>query len=325
VKNKKILIIGGSGSLGHRLIERYIDDNEIYCMSRDETKHWNMSFYFNKLPQFNNLKFVIGDIRNSSKIKTVLRRIKPDVIVLAAAMKHIDKCELEPDECIGVNLFGTQVVLDEIENNLRYLKNLESVCFTSTDKACNPVSTYGMCKAVSENLMVEKSIHIPQVKFVSVRYGNILNSNGSIIPTLHTLGKDKNIGQFKLTNENMTRFIMTLDNSVDLIEHAILRADSGDVVIPKLVSCKIKDVLNIFSDLYEKPIAIGSIRPGEKITESLINTTQSIRTTKIDDYMHIKPVYKNYTNDGEMKEYTSELNCISSNQLHDLLSELQLI
>ena len=288
--NKKILIIGGTGSLGNELIKKYVNTNILYIMSRDESKHWHMSLYYNN---HQNLNFIIGDIRDKIKVQQTILRIKPDIIILAAAMKHIDKCEYESNECINTNLIGTQNVLDIIEAFSNILLNLDSVCFISTDKACSPVNIYGMCKAISESLMIEKSKYITNIKFVIVRYGNVLNSRGSIIPMLHKLGKDQNVKNFTITHPEMTRFIMTLEQSVQLIEHAILNAESGDIVVPNLISCKIIDLIEIFSSLYNKPIINGKMRAGEKISESLINETQSNRLICEKDYMYIKPPYKN--------------------------------
>jgi UDP-glucose 4-epimerase len=323
INNKVILIIGGTGSLGYKLTEKYLKGNIVYLMSRDESKHWKMNIDFNNNK---NLNFVIGDIRNRDKVRQTIIRINPNIIILAAAMKHIDKCEYESNECIQTNLVGTQNVLDEIENNKARLTNLETVCFVSTDKACSPVNIYGMSKAISESLMVEKSKYIKDVKFVCVRYGNVLNSRGSIIPMLHEIGSNKEILNFKLTDKRMTRFVMTLEQSVDLIQHAVLNAESGDIVIPQLISCKIVDLFDIFSELYNKPIVFDKLRPGEKMLESLINETQSMRLiTDSSGYMYIKPVYKNIMIDNEIKDYNSTINPLSKEELKSYLQNLNLL
>ena len=323
INDKVILIIGGTGSLGYKLTERYLEKNKVYLMSRDESKHWKMNIDFNN---HSNLNFVIGDIRNRDKVKQTILRINPNIIILAAAMKHIDKCEYESNECIQTNLIGTQNVLDELEYNKGELTNLETVCFISTDKACSPVNIYGMSKAISESLMVEKSKYISDIKFVCVRYGNVLNSRGSIIPMLHEIGKNKEIINFKLTDKRMTRFVMTLEQSVDLIQHAILNAESGDIVIPQLISCNIVDLFDIFSELYNKPIVFDKLRPGEKMLESLINETQSMRLiTDITGYMYIKPVYKNIMIENEVKDYNSTINPLSKEELKIYLENLNLL
>jgi len=323
MNNKKILIIGGTGSLGNQLTKRYLNNNTLYLLSRDESKHWAMSIDYNNHP---NLNFIIGDIRNKDKCQQIILRIKPDIIIMAAAMKHIDRCEYESNESILTNLTGTQNIVDIIECYKDILTNLEKVCFVSTDKACSPVNVYGMCKAVSECLMVEKSKYIDNIKFVTVRYGNVLNSRGSIIPMLHKLGQDDNVEKFKITHPDMTRFVMTLDQSVDLIEHALEKAESGDIVIPKLISCKITDLIEIFSEIYNKPTFIGGLRPGEKMLESLINETQSDRLLFGEDgYMYIKPPYKDIKTNNEVKDYNSKLNPLSKIELKEYLLNLNLI
>jgi UDP-N-acetylglucosamine 4,6-dehydratase len=159
MENKTILIFGGSGSLGHKLVDRYLSDNTIYVYSRDECKHWKMSISYKKHP---NLHFIIGDIRDFSKVQQSISRFNPDIIIIASALKHIDRCEYETNECISTNLLGTQNVLNVIES-LRHDLKLSKVCFVSTDKACSPVNIYGMCKAASECLMIEKSKYIPNI------------------------------------------------------------------------------------------------------------------------------------------------------------------
>ena len=323
MSNKKILIIGGTGSLGTKLTERYLNNNELYLYSRDESKHWSMAIDFKN---HKNLNFIIGNIKDTDKIRQTLIRYNFDIIILAAALKHIDKCEFESNECINTNLLGTQIVLNEIENNIQLLTNLKKVCFISTDKACSPINIYGMCKAVSESLIIEKAKYIENIKFVCVRYGNVLNSRGSIIPMLHKIGKNNEIKNYKLTDERMTRFVMTLEQSVDLIEHALLYAESGDIVIPKLISCKIIDLIQIFSEIYNKPIIKDKLRPGEKMLESLINETQSMRLLfGPEGYMYIKPVYKNLMINNEIKDYNSTINPLSKLELKKYLKNLHLL
>lgn len=323
IKNYKILVIGGTGSLGNALTKRYINDNEMYLYSRDESKHWAMGIDYN---HHKNLHFIIGNIADKEKIRQTLVRHNFDIVIMAAALKHIDKCEYETNECLNTNLLGTKNVLDEIENNLKLLTNLKSVCFISTDKACSPVNIYGMTKAASECLMIEKAKYINDVKFVCVRYGNVLNSRGSIIPMLHKMGQNKDITHYKLTDDRMTRFVMTLEQSVDLVEHALLHGESGDVVIPKLISCKIIDMIEIFSELYKKLIVHDKLRPGEKMLESLINETQSMRLQfGPNGYMYIKPPFKNIMTENEVRDYNSTINPLTKEELKDYLISLKLI
>ena len=326
IQNSKILIIGGTGSLGTELTKCYMPaehNNEIYLYSRDECKHWSLAIDYGH-PK--NVNFIIGNISNRDKIRQTLLRHNFDIIILAAALKHIDKCEHETNECLNTNLLGTKYVLDEIEDNIKLLTKLKGVCFVSTDKACSPVNIYGMTKAASECLMIEKSKYIKCVKFVCVRYGNVLNSRGSIIPMLHKMGANNDITHFKLTDERMTRFVMTLQQSVGLINHALVHGESGDIVIPKLISCRIKDLMEIFSEIYNKPIVMDKLRVGEKMLESLINETQSMRIANgPDGYMYIRAPYTNYSNGEEACDYNSKINPLSKTELANYLSSLGLL
>jgi UDP-N-acetylglucosamine 4,6-dehydratase len=325
INNKTILLFGGTGSLGYEIVKRYIANNIIINYSRDECKHWKMKLDFNNNK---NLSFIIGDVINKSKVEESILRIKPNIIIIASAMKHIDQCEYNSDQSLNTNLLGVKNILDMIEihkNNLA--SHLETILFVSSDKACSPINVYGMCKAISENLVIEKSYYVRNFKFVNIRYGNVLNSRGSIIPLLHTIGNDKSKTHFTLTNENMTRFVMTLEQSVDLIEHTILNGESGDIVIPKLVSMRVKDLVEIFSEKYNKPILVTGIKPGEKLLESLINESQSARLEINGDYTHIKSIF-NFNKtiiEEQLHDYNSKINPLSKNELKEYLNNLNLL
>ena len=315
LQNKKILIFGGTGSLGYSLVKRYINDNIIYNFSRDENKHWKMKLDFS---HNKNLFFIIGDIYNDLKIKETLSRVNPDIVIIASAMKHIDQCELNMSECINTNLLGIKNILDSIETlSLSSLSSLSNVIFISSDKACNPINAYGMCKSLSELLVIEKSYYIKNINFCNVRYGNVLNSRGSIIQLLHEIGK--NHKEFQITDERMTRFVMTLEQSVNLIEYAILNGESGDTIIPQLISMRLVDLFKIFSEKYNKPINIVGLRPGEKMYESLINETQSSRIIQNNNYYHIKSIHKKDCNfdNIEYKDYNSNSNILSYDTLKE--------
>jgi len=314
IENKRILIVGGTGSLGYTLNKRYIDKNKVYNMSRDESKHWKMRLTFGNHP---NQAFIIGNVADSVSVSNIILRVDPHIIIIAAAMKHIDQCETNTYESIRTNLLGTQNVLS-VES-----PSLETVLFVSSDKACSPVNNYGMCKAMSETLLCEKAHYNSRVKFVCVRYGNVLNSNGSIIPLLHDIGKDRDA--FTITDDRMTRFIMTLEQSVDLIHHTLLYGENGDIVIPKLKSMKIRDVIEIFSEKYGKPIVKIDIRPGEKIHESLINETQSMRTIDTGKYYVIKsPISYKIVGKSISFDYNSSSSHISKEDLAQYLTDLGL-
>lgn len=286
--SETILIFGGTGSLGQALINRYLEHNTIYVFSRDEAKHWNIKIKYKNHP---NLQFIIGDIFNKNKVEISLLRVKPDIVIIASAMKHVDQCEINAEQCIHTNLIGTKNVLDSIEINNNKL-SVKNVIFVSTDKACSPINTYGMSKAISEQIMIEKAHYMKNItKFVNVRYGNVLNSNGSIIPFLHKIGTNASYDAFPLTDPNMTRFMMTLEQSVELIEYAIRYGDNGDTIIPNLISMKIIDLMELFSEKYNKPIRVTGLRHGEKMLESLINETQSGRIVIKNNYYHIRSIF----------------------------------
>jgi UDP-N-acetylglucosamine 4,6-dehydratase len=325
ISNKTILIFGGSGSLGYELVKRYVDNNVIYNYSRDECKHWKMKLDFN---HNKNLNFIIGDVINRDKIEETLLRIKPHIIIIASAMKHIDQCEYNTDQSLNTNLLGVKNILDLVEKRQTLLDGtLETVLFVSSDKACSPINVYGMCKALSETLIVEKSYYVKKIKFVNIRYGNVLNSRGSIIPLLHTIGSDPEKKYFTLTNDKMTRFVMTLEQSVDLIEHTLLYGESGDTVIPKLISMNVKDLVELFSEKYNKPIKLTGIKPGEKLLESLINKSQSGRIQINGDYTHIKSIYDfNETIDEtKLNDYNSKINPLNKEELKQYLIKLNLL
>ena len=323
--NKKILLFGGTGSLGYEIVNRYINNNEIYNYSRDECKHWKMKLDFNNNT---NLNFIIGDIINKNKIEETINRIKPNIIIIASAMKHIDQFEYNINQSLNTNLLGIKNILDTIEIHREKLLNiLETILFVSSDKACSPINVYGMCKALSEALIIEKAHYIKDFKFVNIRYGNVLNSRGSIIPLLHNIGNDINKKKFTLTDEKMTRFVMTLEQSVNLIEHTILNAKSGETVIPKLISMKVRDLIEIFSEKYNKPIEIIGLKPGEKLLESLINESQSYRIRLVGDYKHIMSIFEFNKNidENDLINYNSKLNPLTKDELKNFLIKLNLL
>lgn len=322
IKNKKILLFGGSGSLGNKFIETYINDNTIVNYSRDECKHWQMSLKY----KTDKLSFIIGDIRDYNRVELSILREQPDIIIIMAALKHIDRCEYAIEECIKTNCLGPLNVLNSIESNIDRLDKLESIVFVSTDKACEPTNAYGIAKAMAECAIVEKSLFINKCKFVNIRYGNVLNSRGSIIPILHEKGNDPDVKEFTLTHTDMTRFVMTLEQSVALIEHAILYAESGDIVIPELISMKLIDLMEIFSEKYNKPIIITGLRPGEKMLESLISETQAMRLVKgPNGYMYIKPPYKNLLVTDNIRNYNSKINPLSKSKLYEYMCAYKLL
>ena len=322
MNGKRILLFGGSGSLGNEFIATHLGSNEITNYSRDECKHWQMSLKYRS----EKLKFIIGDIRNFNSVENAILRVQPHIIVIMAALKHIDRCEYAVDECIQTNCNGPMNVLNAVEKNNDRITSLECVVMVSTDKACEPTNVYGMAKAIAESAVVEKSLYVKNRKFVNIRYGNVLNSRGSIIPILHEKGADPSVTEFTLTHPDMTRFVMTLKQSVDLIQHAIDHAESGDTVIPELISMRLVDLMQIFSENYGKPVHITGLRPGEKLLESLISETQSMRLVDgPDGYKYIKPPYKNLLITDNVRNYNSHLNPLNKEDLRTYMEGMGLI
>lgn len=280
-----------------------------------------------KFKNHKNLNFIIGNVADRIRVRESIKRIKPDIIIIACAMKHIEQCEVNTNESLNTNMLGTKYILDAVEDNLNILTNLETVLFVSSDKACSPINNYGMAKALSETFLIEKANFIKNIKFVNVRYGNVLNSNGSIIPRLHAMGNDAAYKEFNLTHAKMTRFVMTLEQSVDLIEYAIINGFSGDTIISEVISLKVKDLIEIFSEKYNKPVKITGLRPGEKLLESLINESQSGRIEKHGKYTHIKSVFDfNDQIDGDkLQDYNSTINPLTKKELNEFLVSLSLL
>ena len=280
-----ILIFGGSGCLGKNLIKRYLPTHTIVNYSRDEHKHWNLDQEIGP----GKIKHVIGDASDATLVKNTLLQYKPSKIFILHALKHVDRCQENLHSCIQVNLLSVKNVLDCIHELTDRLTELTEVLFTSTDKAPSPINAYGMCKGICEELMIEKARFIPQIKFVIVRYGNVLNSTSSLLPTLLKNTSDV----YYITDERMTRFWMTIEQACDTVQYALAHGESGEVIIPKLKSFYIKDMIQYVATLKQKKVALMGLRPGERLYETLINDTQSIRTIERNNYYHIQPYYKN--------------------------------
>jgi UDP-glucose 4-epimerase len=319
----KYLIFGGTGSLGKKLISRFlINGDKIAVYSRDEAKHWTIK---NELNSSSEVEFFVGDIRDYNRVKEVILHYKPQVIIVAAALKQVDTCELSPFESVMTNLLGTQNVVKSVKDISQSWGSdwrIEKVLFVSTDKACSPVNVYGMCKGISERLVTSQSKNDSTgVKFLCTRYGNVLESRGSIIPLFKYQAEYSE--NLTVTDPDMTRFVMTLDDSVDLILEALKRGESGETWIPKIPAMRIGDLAEIFSSLYKKQIKIIGLRPGEKKHEDLINESESVRTKDVETHYVIGPAYQAGSNDRFM--YTSADDVMTKDQLFVRLKELGII
>lgn len=299
IKNSKILIFGGTGSLGKTLIKKYVESNFVCVYSRDESKHWTIR---NEMPH-SSLSFIVGDIRDRQRCKEAMLQFKPTHIILASALKHVDICERSPGESIKTNIDGISNVISIVKDDFRMLENLESVLMVSTDKACSPINVYGMCKSIAERIVISaSSLSIP-VKFIAVRYGNVLESRGSIIPLFKY--QSESCSEITVTDGRMTRYVMTLDESVQLIDDTMSQGKSGETWIPRLSSMKVLDLAEIYSELSDKPIKMIGMRPGEKLHEDLINSSESMRTRMVGKYFVIS---SSFTMPFQDSDYTMKSN-----------------
>lgn len=316
----RYLIFGGTGSLGRKLIDRLLPKHAVAVYSRDEAKHWTIKNELSGHPHRDQLDFHVGDIRDPRRVAEVIRQAKPQVIIVAAALKQVDTCELSPSESVSTNLLGTQNVINAV-NELSHGAP-EAVLFVSTDKACAPVNVYGMCKAISERVVTSQArTGLGHVRYLAVRYGNVLESRGSIIPLFKHQAEHAEF--LTVTDPDMTRFVMTLDDSVDLILRALRDGESGTTWIPRLPAMRIGDLADIFSERSGKPVRVIGLRPGEKKHEDLINESESVRTTKLVKFYMIGPAF--HAGSGEPFTYTSADEVMSKEQLRDHLTTLGII
>lgn len=321
MKKEKLLIIGGTGSLGQALIRRLIDHNLISIMSRDEAKAWTIRNEYTPHLNANNLTSYIGDVRDLNRVKDVIRQARPTHIIIASALKQVDTCELSPSESVLTNVLGTQNVITAV-NDLNH-SDLDSVLLVSTDKACAPVNVYGMCKSLSERLVTSQARSgLKHIRYLAVRYGNVLESRGSIIPLFKYQSEHSN--ELTVTDPEMTRFVMTLDDSVTLITTAITNGASGTTWIPKLPAMKIGDLAELFSERTGKPIKYIGLRPGEKMHEDLINASESVRAVAVGHhYYSLLPAF----NQPQCSPFTYASNdaVMTKQQLCDHLTSLKIL
>jgi UDP-N-acetylglucosamine 4,6-dehydratase (inverting) len=298
VKDKSILITGGTGSLGKALtkhiLANYPDVKRLVIFSRDEQKQFEMEQEF-PVRQYPQIRYFIGDVRDIERLERAFTGI--DFVIHAAAMKHVHIAEYNPDECVKTNVGGAENV---IKAALR--TNVEHVVALSTDKACAPINLYGATKLTSDKLFVAANNIKGKraIKFSVVRYGNVMGSNGSVIPFF--IKKKRTDGILPITVENMTRFNISLQGGVDMVMHALETAWGGEIFVPKIPSYKIMDVAEAIGPECSKPVV--GIRPGEKIHEEMITSSDSFFTYDLGKYYAIIPQTPNW----KIDEFTSTFN-----------------
>lgn len=282
LNNKSVLITGGTGSLGKALtatiLEKWPDVKRLVILSRDEQKQFQMAqeYPVSKYPQ---MRYFIGDVRDRERLIRAFEGI--EYVIHAAAMKHVHIAEYNPDECVKTNIGGAQNVIDAA-----FICGVQNVIALSTDKACAPINLYGATKLTSDKLFVAaNNIRGKRnIKFSVVRYGNVMGSNGSVIPFFLEKRSD---GVLPITVATMTRFNISLKEGVEMVLHAMKTAWGGEIFIPKIPSYKITDVAEAIGPNCDHT-EIG-IRPGEKIHEEMITTSDAFFTYDLGKYYVIIP------------------------------------
>ena len=279
---KSILITGGTGSFGKKFtkltLEKY-NPKKIVIYSRDEMKQWNMAEDFQKIDPETKIEYVIGDVRDKERLNRVMDGV--DFLVHAAATKIVPTAEYNPFECIKTNVNGAMNVFE-----VAIEKKIQKIVALSTDKACNPINLYGATKLASDKLFVAANLHTlnSETCFSVVRYGNVMGSRGSVIPFFLERSKT---GVLPITDERMTRFMITIEEGVNLVWHAFKDSVGGEIYVHKIPSMKVLDIARAIKPDAEYQI-IG-IRPGEKIHEVMISEEDAMSTYEFDWYFKILP------------------------------------
>ncbi|VVM47886.1 UDP-glucose 4-epimerase [Pseudomonas fluorescens] len=306
--NKVLMITGGTGSFGHTVLKRFLDTDvkEIRVFSRDEKKQEDMRIALSN----DKVKFYIGDVRDRDSLDQAM--VGVDYIFHAAALKQVPSCEFYPMEAVRTNVIGTENVL-----NAAIASGVKRVVVLSTDKAVYPINAMGISKAMAEKLMVARSRMIPAAGPVicATRYGNVMASRGSVIPLF--INQLQNDEPLTVTDPNMTRFLMSLEDSVDLVLHAFEHAEQGDIFVQKAPASTVADLAQALKELFSRDNTVKVIgtRHGEKLYESLISREEMAKAEDMGRYYRIPADnrdlnYKKFFVEGEqeisdLEDYTS--------------------
>ena len=338
LQDKRILITGGTGSLGKVLVRRLLSGElgtpkKIIVFSRDEAKQHAMRVDYMKKGHATDeviyqnfrelLEFRIGDVRDFHSIASVLT--EADVVFNAAALKQVPACEYFPYQAVLTNIAGPENIARAIQE---HRLPIETVVGISTDKACKPVNVMGMTKAIQERVFIQANMRCPETRFVCVRYGNVLASRGSVIPFFHE--QIKNGGPVTITTTDMTRFLLSLDQAVDTVFAAVCWANRGETYIPRVPSALITDIAALL--IGDRPIktVVTGIRPGEKVHEILLSEEESFRTVDRGNYYAILPILPEVGGQASFQaalssEYSSSGSVMEREVLAELLRRFRLM
>ncbi|MGH2652939.1 MAG: polysaccharide biosynthesis protein [Actinomycetota bacterium] len=335
LEGKRILVTGGTGSLGQTLVRRILSGGlgtpeKVIVLSRDEAKQHEMRLSYKHARAatdeiiYHNfeerLEFRIGDVRDLHSVTTALQDV--DIVFNAAALKQVPTCEYFPQEAVMTNILGAENLIRAItESRLP----VETVVGVSTDKACKPVNVMGMTKALQERVFIQANIRRPETRFVCVRYGNVLTSRGSVIPLFQA--QIDSGGPVTITTPEMTRFLLTLDEAVDTVFAALQHARRGETYVPKVPSATIIDVARALIGEKDIEMVYTGIRPGEKFHEILISEEESYRTIEgPSGYYALQPMLPELVDEEPTQriltgEYSSANSVMERERLVQYLSE----
>ncbi|MFB5085901.1 UDP-N-acetylglucosamine 4,6-dehydratase (inverting) [Psychrobacillus sp. PGGUH221] len=280
IDDKSVLVTGGTGSFGKKFIRKILETNvkKVIVFSRDELKQYEMAQEFTD----KRLRYFIGDVRDKERLLRAFDGV--DIVIHAAAMKHVEACEYNPFEAIKTNIYGAQNIIEAAID-----RGVDRVIALSTDKAAAPINLYGATKLASDKLFIAANSYVGEkrTKFSVVRYGNVVGSRGSVVPFFQ---KKKETGVLPVTDERMTRFWITLDKGVQFVLDSLDRMYGGEIFVPKIPSMSIIDLAKAIGP--ECEIEIVGIRPGEKLHEVMITQDDARHTVEYDDYYVIAPEFK---------------------------------
>ena len=328
-KDKILMITGGTGSFGQQVLKRFLstDVREIRIFSRDEKKQEEMRLEFRN----NKIKFYLGDVRDYDSVDQAMKGV--NYVFHAAALKQVPSCEFYPIEAVRTNIFGAENVMSAAIDN-----GVQRVVVLSTDKAVYPINAMGLSKALMEKAMVAKSrLHSEDTVLCATRYGNVMASRGSVIPLF--VSQIREGKPLTVTDANMTRFLMSLDDSVDLVLHAYRFSKPGDILVQKAPASTLRDLAQALRELFNRkdhPIEIIGTRHGEKLYESLLSREEMARAEKLDNFYRIPADtrdlnYNLYFSTGEerissLEDYTSHnTERLNVDQVKQVLLKLEFI